>query len=111
MAFWYAALVVATLVFLYLFNWSRSITPIGICGCDRRISFLRQKRRGPKAPPIDIRDKPEAQAGVNIGTGRPFSVGLKTTFTFCPMATLSRSVSTMLVIIVTPSSRRTYAMQ
>ena len=44
------------------------------------------------------------QAGVNIGTGGPLSVGLKTTFTRWPIRIASRSQSTMLVIIVTPSS-------
>ena len=44
------------------------------------------------------------QAGVNIGTGGPPSVGLKTTFTAWPIRIASRSQSTMLVIIVTPSS-------
>lgn len=43
-------------------------------------------------------------SGVNIATGGPRSVGLKTSFTFWPMRSLSKSQSTRLVIIVTPSS-------
>ena len=44
------------------------------------------------------------QAGVNIGTAVPFPLFLNTTFTFCPIFTVSRSQSTMLVSIFTPSS-------
>jgi len=43
-------------------------------------------------------------AGANIGTGGPPSEGLNTTRTFCPIRTASRSQSTMLVSIETPSS-------
>jgi len=43
------------------------------------------------------------QTGVNIGTGGPPSLGLKTSRTCCPMRILLRSQSTMLVIIVGPS--------
>ena len=50
-------------------------------------------------------------AGVNTGTLAPPSVFLNTTFTFCPILIVSRSVSTMFVIIFTPSSSVTYAMQ
>ena len=42
--------------------------------------------------------------GLNIGTGGPPSVGLNTTSTACPMRMSSRSQSTILVIIDTPSS-------
>src|SRR6516162_5898426 len=42
-------------------------------------------------------------AGVNIGTGCPLSLGLKMSRTACPMRIRSRSQSTMLVIIETPS--------
>ena len=45
-----------------------------------------------------------AQAGANTGIDTPPSVFLNVTFTFCPTFTVSRSQSTMLVIIVTPSS-------
>src|SRR3989454_6189380 len=55
---------------------------------------------------VELRHSPARadQAGVNIGTGGPPSVGLKTTRTRCPIRMASRSQSTMLVIIVTPSS-------
>jgi hypothetical protein len=44
-------------------------------------------------------------AGENIGTGGPpSSVALKLTRTACPMRMVSRSQSTMLVIIVGPSA-------
>ncbi len=46
-------------------------------------------------------------AGANIGIDAPPSVFLKTTFTFCPIRIVSRSQSTMLVIIFTPSSKVT----
>src|SRR5262249_40556091 len=48
------------------------------------------------------------QAGVNMGTGGPPSVGLKTTFTRWPMRMASRSQSTMFVIIVTRPARVTW---
>lgn len=52
-----------------------------------------------------VRDfSPICQAGVNIGTDMPPMLFLKATFTGCPMRTVSRSQSTILVIIVTPSS-------
>ena len=38
-------------------------------------------------------------AGANIAIAVPFADGLKVTFTFWPMRTLSRSQSTMLVIM------------
>ena len=44
------------------------------------------------------------QAGVNIGSGGPPSVGLKTTFTGCSHFSLSRSQSTMLVTMRGPSA-------
>ena len=50
-----------------------------------------------------------AAGRVNIGTGGPPSVGLNTTVTAWPIRIASRSQSTMFVIIVTPSSRVTYA--
>ena len=53
----------------------------------------------------------DGHAGANIGTGGPPSVGLNTTRTLCPIRTASRSQSTMLVIIDTPSSSVTYARQ
>gem|GEM_PF-2767256 len=43
-------------------------------------------------------------AGLNIGTGVSPSVGLKTNSTRSPMRTSSKSQSTMLLIMVTPSS-------
>src|SRR5262249_10055213 len=46
-------------------------------------------------------------AGVNIGTGGPPSVGAKTPRTGWPIRIASKSQSTILVIIVTPSSRVT----
>ena len=46
-------------------------------------------------------------AGANTGIDTPPSVFLKVTFTFCPTFTVSRSQSTMLVNIVTPSSSLT----
>src|SRR6266446_6067588 len=45
------------------------------------------------------------QAGVNIGTGGPPSLGLKTRRTAWPMRIELRSQSTMLVIIVGPSAK------
>jgi branched-subunit amino acid ABC-type transport system permease component len=47
---------------------------------------------------------PPCQAGVNIGTGGPSSVGLNTTRTACPMRIASRSQSTRFVIMVGPSA-------
>lgn len=44
------------------------------------------------------------QAGVNIGTDTPPLVFLKVTLTRCPIRTESRSQSTILVSILTPSS-------
>ena len=44
------------------------------------------------------------QAGVNIGSGGPPSVGLNTTFTGCSNFSLSRSQSTMLVTMRGPSA-------
>ena len=44
------------------------------------------------------------QAGVNIGSGGPPSVGLKTTFTACSHFSLSKSQSTMLVTMRGPSA-------
>src|SRR5690606_2435316 len=49
------------------------------------------------------------QAGLNIGTYWPPSVALNTACTLSPMRTWSRSVSTMLVSMVVPSSSVTYA--
>src|SRR5262249_42833159 len=60
---------------------------------------LRHPRRGARSV-----DASADQARVNMGTGGPPSVGLKTTFTRWPMRMASRSQSTMFVIIVTPSS-------
>ena len=59
-----------------------------------------------RSPPMTIPGWNRGQAtGLNIGTGGcPSSVGLKTTSTFCPMRTSSRSQSTMFVIMVVPSS-------
>jgi len=51
-----------------------------------------------------VHGRPTAHAGPNIGTGGPPSVGLNTTRTFSPIRIASRSQSTMLVIIDTPSS-------
>ena len=49
------------------------------------------------------------QAGVNIGTGWPPSLGLKTTLTRWPMSSVLGSQSTRLLISVTPSSSVTKA--
>ena len=43
-------------------------------------------------------------AGLNIGTGGPFSVSLNTTLTGWPTRSASKSQSTMLVIMVGPSA-------
>lgn len=57
------------------------------------------------APPRRARSSD--YACVNIGTGGPPSLGLNTTLTFCPMRIVSDAQSTMLVIMLTPSSRVT----
>jgi len=62
------------------------------------------------AQPQGIGDGPGAscfQAGVNIGMLQPSAAGLKHSFTRWPILSASRSQSTMLVSIVTPSSSRT----
>src|SRR5204863_378324 len=46
----------------------------------------------------------DRHAGVKVGTGGPPSVGVKTTFMRCPMASRSKSQPTRFVIIEIPSS-------
>lgn len=64
----------------------------------------------PRSSRLHLAQVRPSQTGVNMGTAGPPSLGLNTTRTLSPMRTESRSQSTMLVIMVTPSSRVTYAM-
>ncbi len=52
-------------------------------------------------------EKHSLHAGVNIGNGKPSCDVLKTSFTFCPTSSASKSQSTIFVSMAGPSSNLT----
>jgi hypothetical protein len=65
------------------------------------------RRRRSRQPRADAAGRAEPQAFVNIGSGYPSGLSLKTSFTGIPTSMSSKSQSTMFVIIVVPSLSRT----
>ncbi len=68
---------------------------------------VRIRRLGARAQRLRPQIDSDQPFGVNIGIIAPPSAGLNTTLTCCPIRRLSKSQSTMLVSIVTPSSSLT----
>ncbi len=84
----------------------------GLAGPAQRAAVLRPDRyvfalSQTIASSLSTRSRHAGQAGVNIGSGGPPSVGLKTSFTGCSHFSLSKSQSTMLVTMRGPSARVT----